>query len=82
MDWRLPLVILIQKANRFGWLPKISIEDGIRETVQYLMAEEARDLDDFTSINQLNMIYIFALNNILEKSFWKQILNCKDNFLK
>ena len=38
-----PLVHLdTTKANECGWLPKISIEDGIRVTVKYLMAEEAR----------------------------------------
>ena len=38
-----PLVHLnTKKANEFGWVPKISIEDGIRLTVKYLMAEEAR----------------------------------------
>ncbi len=38
-----PLVHLCtKKANECGWLPKISIENGIRLTVKYLLAEEAR----------------------------------------
>ena len=32
-----PLVHLdTQKANEYGWMPKISIEDSIRGTVRYL----------------------------------------------
>ena len=38
-----PLVHLdIQKAKQLGWKPKITIEDGIRETVRYLMSDETR----------------------------------------
>ena len=38
-----PLVHLAtKKANEYGWRPKISIEDGIRRTVRYLLTEESR----------------------------------------
>ena len=38
-----PLVHLsTKKANEYGWSPKISIEDGIRKTVRYLLSEESR----------------------------------------
>ena len=38
-----PLVHLAtKKANEYGWKPKISIEDGIRRTVRYLLSEESR----------------------------------------
>ena len=38
-----PLVHLsTKKANEYGWRPKISIEDGIRRTVRYLLSEESR----------------------------------------
>ena len=38
-----PLVHLAtKKANEYGWRPKISIEDGIRRTVRYLLSEESR----------------------------------------
>jgi len=30
------------KAKEYGWFPKIRIEDGIRETVRYLMSNESR----------------------------------------
>ena len=30
------------KAKEYGWSPKIRIEDGIRETVRYLMSTESR----------------------------------------
>ena len=30
------------KANKFGWEPKISIEDSIRETVKYLILKDSR----------------------------------------
>lgn len=38
-----PLVHLdTKKANEYGWKPKISIEDGIRSTVKYLLSDESR----------------------------------------
>ena len=38
-----PLVHLdTKKAHEFGWQPKISIEDGIRCTVKYLLSDESR----------------------------------------
>ena len=38
-----PLVDLdTNKAKNYGWYPSISIEDGIRETVRYLMSDESR----------------------------------------
>jgi UDP-glucose 4-epimerase len=38
-----PLVHLdTKKAHEYGWQPKISIEDGIRETVKYLLSDESR----------------------------------------
>ena len=38
-----PLVHLdTQKANEYGWMPKISIEDSIRETVRYLLSEDSK----------------------------------------
>ena len=38
-----PLVHLnTEKANKFGWRPEIKIEDGIRETVKYLLAKKSR----------------------------------------
>ena len=38
-----PLVHLdISKAKQFGWEPKISIEEGIRETVKYLLLAASR----------------------------------------
>ena len=38
-----PLVHLdIIKAKEFGWQPKITIEEGIRKTVRYLMSEESK----------------------------------------
>ena len=38
-----PLVNLdISKAKQFEWEPKISIEEGIRETVKYLLSEASR----------------------------------------
>ena len=30
------------KAREFGWIPKIKIEEGIRETVRYLISEDSR----------------------------------------
>ena len=30
------------KANDYGWMPSIKIEDGIRETVRYLLSAESR----------------------------------------
>ncbi len=30
------------KANNYGWMPSIKIEDGIRETVRYLLSAESR----------------------------------------
>ena len=38
-----PLVDLdTNKAKNYGWYPSISIEDGIRETVRYLMSDVSR----------------------------------------
>ena len=38
-----PLVHLdTKKANGYGWIPKISIENGIRSTVRYLLSEESK----------------------------------------
>ncbi len=38
-----PLVHLnTDNAKKFSWEPKISIEEGIRQTVQYLIADESR----------------------------------------
>ena len=38
-----PLVHLdTTKAKEYGWSPKIRIEDGIRETVRYLISSESR----------------------------------------
>ena len=38
-----PLVHLdTTKAKEFGWIPRIKIEDGIRETVRYLISKESR----------------------------------------
>jgi len=38
-----PLVHLnTEKAKKFGWIPEIKIEDGIRETVKYLIANKSR----------------------------------------
>ncbi len=38
-----PLVHLdTSKANEYGWRPNISIEDGIRSTVRFLLSEDSR----------------------------------------
>ena len=38
-----PLVHLeTSKAKEYGWIPTIKIEEGIRETVRYLLSEESR----------------------------------------
>ena len=38
-----PLVHLdTQKANKYGWMPEISIEEGIRKTVRYLLSEDSK----------------------------------------
>ena len=38
-----PLVHLnTEKAKKFGWRPEIKIEDGIRETVKFLLANKSR----------------------------------------
>ena len=38
-----PLVHLdTQKAKEFNWYPKIDIENGIRETVRYLLSVKSR----------------------------------------
>ena len=38
-----PLVYLdTSKAKKYGWIPTIKIEDGIRETVRYLITQESR----------------------------------------
>ena len=38
-----PLVHLYtNKAKEYGWLPTVKIEDGIRETVRYLLQNESR----------------------------------------
>ena len=38
-----PLVNLdTKRAQNYGWHPKISIEESIRNTVRYLMAKESR----------------------------------------
>ena len=38
-----PLVHLdTKKAQSYGWEPKISIEEGIRETVRYLISKDSR----------------------------------------
>ena len=38
-----PLVHLdTKKAKEYGWIPKIRIEDGIRETVRYLLSNASR----------------------------------------
>ena len=38
-----PLVHLdTEKANKFGWVPEISIEESIRATVKYLLSEDSK----------------------------------------
>ena len=38
-----PLVHLdTQKANKYGWMQRISIEEGIRKTVRYLLSEDSK----------------------------------------
>ena len=38
-----PLVHLdTNKAKQYGWQPKITIEDGIRQTVRYLLSKSSR----------------------------------------
>jgi len=38
-----PMVHLdTSKAKELGWFPQIKIEEGIRETVRYLLTEESR----------------------------------------
>ena len=38
-----PLVHLdTQKANKYGWMPEISIEESIRSTVRYLLSEDSK----------------------------------------
>ena len=38
-----PLVHLdTQKANKYGWIPEISIEESIRSTVRYLLSEDSK----------------------------------------
>ena len=32
----------IKKANNYGWEPKITIEDSIRNTVRYLLSKDSR----------------------------------------
>ena len=30
------------KANEYGWMPEISIEESIRSTVRYLLSEDSK----------------------------------------